>query len=346
MVESVELRPGLALFEARYTGPGNFVVWLQGAADELLVNEIGSYEGTTAVGVEGGSYLLDVQASDVWSVNIREPRHQPPTGATQFAAVGDGVTDFLWFDEGLYRVGATHDGSSNFVIWLLDDAGDRQDMLTNEIGEYDRARSIRIDVAGVYLFAVEADGGWTLAVLDPSGAAVTPAPTATPAITFLPPPTAAPTPTATFKPTPTPVPTTMPTPAFASGAEFTVGSSKQQVLAAQGNPQRTDDAVSQKYFYGLSWVQFDWPSLGGAVIGWDNAGSNLKLAPQPQTGTFSVGSSKQQVLAAQGNPPRTDAAASQKYFYGLSWVQFDLPYLGGAVIGWDNVDGNLKVTGG
>ena len=69
--------------------------------------------------------------------------------------------------------------------------------------------------------------------------------------------------------TPTPTP-------FAAPA-FTIGSTKTQVLAAQGNPDMTDAWNAQKWFYGSSWVQF--VSFGDTVLGWDNSDGNLRLSP-------------------------------------------------------------------
>ena len=127
-----------------------------------------------------------------------------------------------------------------------------------------------------------------------------------------------------------------------------MGSSKAQVLAAQGNPDRTDDKVQQKWFYGSAWVQFNDDSAGGAVIGWNNTSDDLTLVVLgPNASEVSLGSSKAQVLAAQGNPDRTDDKARQKWLYGSAWVQFDDDSAGGAVIGWNNTSGvlNLAVLG-
>lgn len=61
-----------------HTGSSNFAIWLidsNGDKVELLVNEIGVFDGSKAVGIAlTGDYLLDVTASSNWSVNITQPR--------------------------------------------------------------------------------------------------------------------------------------------------------------------------------------------------------------------------------------------------------------------------------
>ena len=52
------------------------MIWLRGGSDDLLVNEIGRYAGTLAVGVGGGSFLLDASADGAWEIDVREPRNQ------------------------------------------------------------------------------------------------------------------------------------------------------------------------------------------------------------------------------------------------------------------------------
>jgi hypothetical protein len=72
--ESFYLQKGLARFQMKHSGSRNFVIWLMdssGNNEELLVNEIGSFDGSKAVRIpSSGYYLLDVDASGSWSVSI------------------------------------------------------------------------------------------------------------------------------------------------------------------------------------------------------------------------------------------------------------------------------------
>ena len=108
-------------------------------------------------------------------------------------------------------------------------------------------------------------------------------------------------------------------PVVFSPGYFTVGSTKDEVLAVQGSPRRFTDT---KWEYGLSWVQFQ----NGRVTTWYSSLSaplNAELVPSEPVvfspSYFTVGSTKDEVLAVQGSPRRfTDT----KWEYGLSWVRF------------------------
>jgi len=105
----------------------------------------------------------------------------------------------------------------------------------------------------------------------------TPVPTATPIPTATPVPTATPTPTLTptLQPTLTPRPTATPRPTYATGT-FGLGSTKDEVLAAQGTPETVEDyTVFSFWYYGSSSVKFD---ENGKVTAWENNGGNLKLS--------------------------------------------------------------------
>lgn len=73
--EKFTLTKGLAVFEMTHTGSSNFIVDLlddTGTGIELLVNEIGTFDGSKAVKIpRDGVYLLDVTADGQWTVNIK-----------------------------------------------------------------------------------------------------------------------------------------------------------------------------------------------------------------------------------------------------------------------------------
>ena len=103
-----------------------------------------------------------------------------------------------------------------------------------------------------------------------------------------------------------------------------------------------DSSDSQKWYYGSSWVQFDYYN-SMKVKAWDNSGGNLNLAHSGGAvgSTFTLGSTQAGVLAAQGNPTSMSSSTSQKFHYGSSWVQFD--YYNEKVKAWDNSGGNLNL---
>jgi hypothetical protein len=186
------LSEGLAIFEITHTGYSHFAVWLYAAGGEpvdLLVNEIGSYSGTTLVGVRSdsfgaspGGHVLRVSADGSWSITVRQPAYA--SGAAlprEYAGNGDFVTAPFELSVGLVTFEIRHTGHSNFVVWLYDTAGNPVDILVNEIGAYSGTTLVGVRPAsfeaspGPHVLEVVADGTWEIAVRQPqytSGAAL------------------------------------------------------------------------------------------------------------------------------------------------------------------------------
>ncbi len=120
---------------------------------------------------------------------------------------------------------------------------------------------------------------------------------------------------------------------------FTLGSSKDEVLAVQGTPTQMSD---NRWSYGFSYVDFE----KGKVVNWYN--SNLdplrlrmlpKKDPDEQKDFFTLGSSKDEVLAVQGTPTQM---SDNRWSYGFSYVDFEK----GKVARWYSSDENpLRVNG-
>jgi hypothetical protein len=103
------------------------------------------------------------------------------------------------------------------------------------------------------------------------------------------------------------------------GSYFTLGSTKDQVLAVQGTPTRVSGS---EWAYGLSKVKF----RNDRVISWRISDVNplrAKMLPAPAISNpldyFTVGSTKDEVLAVQGTPTRV---SDSEWAYGLSKVKF------------------------
>jgi hypothetical protein len=58
----------------------------------------------------------------------------------------------------------THNGSSNFAVWSLDDDLSQVDLLVNTIGSYSGTRPINFDGGNVAGLEIEADGMWHIEV--------------------------------------------------------------------------------------------------------------------------------------------------------------------------------------
>jgi len=112
---------------------------------------------------------------------------------------------------------------------------------------------------------------------------------------------------------------------------FTAGSTKDEVLAVQGTPTSFSEF---QWAYGLSHVSFQ----GGRVTSWYVSPVNslrVRMAPDSESdanaararGYFTVGSTKDEVLAVQGTPT---SLSDTQWGYGLSHVSFQ----GGRVTTW------------
>jgi hypothetical protein len=165
------LQKGISIFEITHTGgESNFsVILMKSNGDwvDLLVNEIGEYSGKKAIGIDkSGSYLLDIEADGNWTVNITQPR--PSSGVKKpvtFTGKGDDVPQFINIKKkGLVRFNMSHDGESNFAIWLMDGNGKYVDLLANEIGSFSGSKALKIRKKGIYLLDITADGNWSVSI--------------------------------------------------------------------------------------------------------------------------------------------------------------------------------------
>jgi len=114
---------------------------------------------------------------------------------------------------------------------------------------------------------------------------------------------------------------------------FGLGDPKAKVIAVQGTP---DDAGETVFRYGSSLVFFE----NGRVSGWTDRLPWLHVRPWSQPSlasldTFSVGSTRAEVISAQGQP---SAFTPGSYIYGTSAVHFE----NDVVTGWQEGDVNLR----
>lgn len=164
--ESVGLERGFLAAEYEHEGTNNFIVNLVDTAGEepdyLLVNDIGSVAGRTAEGIDGGEYVLDVEADGAWRIELAQPR--PTEGDAEELPVtveGDGndyAGPFLF--DGLVRATAQYDGPSNFIVSMLDENGALEASLFNEIGNFEGETAFTR--TGLGWLTVVADGEWTI----------------------------------------------------------------------------------------------------------------------------------------------------------------------------------------
>lgn len=117
-----------------------------------------------------------------------------------------------------------------------------------------------------------------------------------------------------------------------------LGSSRTDVISTQGTPTRTEDYGSsdiETFYYGNSSVTLN----DNRVISYFNLDNNLKASLQPglpsdeQTSTWTVGSSRTEVLRAQGQTPihvsRNDNLCEEVYYFGEAEVYFRQGWVSG-----------------
>jgi hypothetical protein len=162
---------GFVTFASFHNGSSNFIVRLrnaQGELEELIVNEIGSYDGIRGFGVQAGQYLLDIDADGTWEVVIRDESGptigEPPP--LMVMDMGDGIFGPIQLPSGLVRFVMDHTGNSNFIVHLWPSSGGQfpAAFLANEIGTAHVEAAENIATSGIYWLDVQADGQWTINV--------------------------------------------------------------------------------------------------------------------------------------------------------------------------------------
>ena len=84
----------------------------------------------------------------------------------EFEGIGDRVTDSFYLNKGFTKVTSTYDGNSNFIVYLIDKDGNKEN-IHNEIGSYDGEKALTIRPAENYRLEIKAQGwdsagSWTI----------------------------------------------------------------------------------------------------------------------------------------------------------------------------------------
>jgi hypothetical protein len=167
--EYFELEEGISIFKLDSNGNGHFSMVLyseSGDYIELLVNEIGSFDGSKLVSVEeSGKYLLDVSADGNWQAYITQPRNIEKNEAPlTLSGNGQEASNFFYLDSGMRRFTMSHSGSGHFAMVLYTAEGEYMNLLVNEIGSFDGSKAVSLPDSGNYLLDVSADGNWEVSI--------------------------------------------------------------------------------------------------------------------------------------------------------------------------------------
>lgn len=162
MVDTEVPQNDIAIAAFTHSGSGNFAVVsydADGDRIDLLVNEVGAYEGRRPINLLIGEEVafMEISANGSWTIEL-----QPIFYATQFvgsSVSGTGADVVVDPDppSGASRLTITHDGESNVAIWVY--SADDRDLLVNEIGDYS---GTVLSIPGAILYDIEADGEWTM----------------------------------------------------------------------------------------------------------------------------------------------------------------------------------------
>lgn len=93
--------------------------------------------------------------------------------ALKISGTGDSATKKFSLDSGFVIIEATHQGTRNFALKLLDSNADSVELVVNEIGNYSGKKIYAIP-AGEYLYEVTASGPWTIQMSQDIPAEVSP----------------------------------------------------------------------------------------------------------------------------------------------------------------------------
>jgi len=81
---------------------------------------------------------------------------------------GQMVSKKFTLQSGLVTFHATHSGSSNFIVYILDGStGAEVTSIVNEIGKVDATKAVQLKKSGTYAVQVQADGDWSMTFEQP-----------------------------------------------------------------------------------------------------------------------------------------------------------------------------------
>jgi len=149
------------VIELTHDGDSNFAaISLDGSFEtiDLLVNEIGRYEGTRSMQLTVDEVVsgLEIKANGNWTYQIR-PLFQEPFDTCSVEGCSDDIILLADFAESGGAADLTHDGDSNFAVVAWGPNG--SDLLVNDIGPYDG--TVRVS-AGLWVWDITANGNWTV----------------------------------------------------------------------------------------------------------------------------------------------------------------------------------------
>ena len=138
-----------------------------------------SGDGTSGADTETTAPVVDTTQNE-------QVTEAPPTEAATVEPApqtlqgsGQQVSGAVNLEEGITVFRMTHDGTSNFAIFLLNQStGEQVELLVNVIGSFTGGKAVGIEAAGPYVLDVTADSNWTVTAEQPRPASAPAAPQA------------------------------------------------------------------------------------------------------------------------------------------------------------------------
>lgn len=162
--DNIELVEGFAVFEMQYDGTDYFSVTLEdidGNMVDLLANDIGNYNGKSFVWIQNTEdYFMNIKGSN-GNWNIKVMQYYPSDLKTLPGKISGSGDDVIFFEveKGSYQVEMSHSGEGYFSVFV-----NQQDLLANEVGNYEGSQRHTFANTDLYVFVVKADGDWSINV--------------------------------------------------------------------------------------------------------------------------------------------------------------------------------------
>lgn len=161
---------GLTLLRFTHSGSSstNFIVAVSqdGQLVDQVVNSIGDFEGTKAVALPVGDYVMEVRpGAGEWTAQIDQSvPEDAPSPPVEFSGSGQSATEFFSLEAGTTGFRLSHEGQGVFIPSLVRSDGTRVQSIVNESGDFSTRTSVEIKQAGIYLIDVLANGDWEIEV--------------------------------------------------------------------------------------------------------------------------------------------------------------------------------------
>jgi len=159
---------GLTVLATAYDGSDNFAVVIvsgSGQSVDLAVDVVGTYHGTVSAGLNPGRYTLIIAASGPWNITITQPRNQQDFHLPYVFNNGHGDALIGPFRvDGAYRITATNRGQGDFIVNVLNSAGQSLAIPVNKVGDYSGSAGEGDVTPGSDYLQVNSDGAWTITV--------------------------------------------------------------------------------------------------------------------------------------------------------------------------------------